>query len=55
MLAAALAGDGHEIVDHGPASYDPEDDYPTYCVRAALGVVADPWSLGVVIGGSGNG
>jgi ribose 5-phosphate isomerase B len=46
---------GHEPVDCGPASYDPEDDYPGYVMRAAQGVVGDPGSLGIVIGGSGNG
>jgi ribose 5-phosphate isomerase B len=35
--------------------YDASDDYPPYCLRAAASVVADPGSLGVVIGGSGNG
>ena len=46
---------GHEPVDHGPTSYDAQDDYPPFCLRAARAVVADPGSLGVVIGGSGNG
>jgi ribose 5-phosphate isomerase B len=46
---------GHEAVDCGPASYDPQDDYPVFVLRAAQGVVADPGSLGIVIGGSGNG
>jgi ribose 5-phosphate isomerase B len=31
------------------------DDYPTHCIAAALRVAADPGSLGIVIGGSGNG
>ena len=46
---------GHEVVDHGPFAYDPDDDYPPYCLRAASAVVAEPDSLGVVVGGSGNG
>ncbi len=46
---------GHEPVDHGPADYVATDDYPPFCFAAAEGVVADPGSLGVVIGGSGNG
>ncbi len=46
---------GHEPVDHGPFVYDALDDYPVFCLRAAAAVVADPGSLGVVIGGSGNG
>jgi ribose 5-phosphate isomerase B len=46
---------GHEPVDHGPAAYVATDDYPPYCLAAAEGVVGDPGSLGVVVGGSGNG
>lgn len=54
-LVAWLAEAGHEAVDCGPVSYDPLDDYPVYVLRAARGVVSDPGSLGIVIGGSGNG
>lgn len=54
-LVAALRERGHEPVDHGPLVYDALDDYPPYCLRAAAATVADPDSLGVVIGGSGNG
>ena len=54
-LAKALEADGHEVVDHGPHVYDADDDYPVFCLRAAAGVVADPGSRGVVLGGSGNG
>ena len=46
---------GHEGVDHGPPAYDPQDDYPPYVLRAAAAAAAEPGSLGVVIGGSGNG
>ena len=46
---------GHEVVDHGAHVYDPQDDYPAFCLEAAQAVVADPGSLGLVIGGSGNG
>lgn len=50
-----LSNLGHEVIDVGPAGYDPADDYPPFCVEAARRVVADKGSLGVVIGGSGNG
>jgi ribose 5-phosphate isomerase B len=50
-----LTSAGHEPVDCGPKGYDPEDDYPVYVLRAAEGVAGDPGSLGIVIGGSGNG
>ena len=46
---------GHEVVDHGAHVYDPQDDYPAFCLEAAQAVAADPGSLGLVIGGSGNG
>jgi ribose 5-phosphate isomerase B len=46
---------GHEAVDCGAHTLDPQDDYPPPCVLAATRTVADPGSLGVVIGGSGNG
>ncbi len=46
---------GHEPVDHGATAYDAEDDYPPYCFAVGEAVVADHGSLGVVIGGSGNG
>ncbi|HEY6796454.1 MAG TPA: ribose-5-phosphate isomerase [Kineosporiaceae bacterium] len=54
-LVAVLGAAGHDVVDHGPRTFDPQDDYPPYCLRAAAAVPADPGSLGVVIGGSGNG
>jgi len=54
-LLARLAELGHEPVDCGPAVYDDQDDYPPYCLLTATRVVADPGSLGIVIGGSGNG
>ena len=58
-LADHLELEGHEVIDHGPESFDPLDDYPSFCIRAARGVVADQEAgveaLGVVFGGSGNG
>jgi ribose 5-phosphate isomerase B len=54
-LANYLTTRGYDLVDVGPASYDPDDDYPAYCIATGLRVVEDPGSLGVVIGGSGNG
>jgi ribose 5-phosphate isomerase B len=50
-----LASAGHEPVDCGPEAYAADDDYPPYVMRAAQGVIDDPGSLGIVIGGSGNG
>ena len=54
-----LRDNGHEPVDHGPFVYDALDDYPVFCLRAAEAVARERASggdsLGVVIGGSGNG
>ncbi|MFU8873571.1 ribose-5-phosphate isomerase [Micromonospora sp. SL4-19] len=54
-LANHLAKQGYEVVDVGPHAYDPDDDYPAFCLHTGDRVVDDPGSLGVVIGGSGNG
>jgi ribose 5-phosphate isomerase B len=54
-LKQRLTALGHDPVDHGPGAYDALDDYPPFCFAAAEATVADPGSLGVVIGGSGNG
>ena len=58
-LTSWLTEHGYEPVDHGPFEYDAVDDYPVFCLRAAEGVATDRMqgldSLGVVIGGSGNG
>jgi ribose 5-phosphate isomerase B len=54
-LETWLSGAGHEVVDHGASEYDANDDYPPYCLRAADAVTRDPGSLGIVVGGSGNG
>ena len=55
QLQHHLAGQGHEVIDHGPLEYEPLDDYPAFCIAAAERTVADPGSLGIVLGGSGNG
>ena len=54
-LVQHLLERGHDVVNHGPDHYDPEDDYPVAVLRAAMGVRSDEGSLGVVLGGSGNG
>ena len=59
FLIRELTKQGHDVFDHGPTSYEPLDDYPSFCINAALAVVADQQAgveaLGIVLGGSGNG
>src|SRR5690625_3562290 len=50
-----LKAAGHDVVDHGAHEYDAEDDYPPFCFAVGEAVVSEEGSLGVVIGGSGNG
>ena len=58
-LITHLSEQGHDVTDHGPQSYDPLDDYPSFCIAAARAVIRDQTNgleaLGVVFGGSGNG
>ncbi|WP_120005257.1 ribose-5-phosphate isomerase [Nesterenkonia muleiensis] len=58
-LVTHLSAKGYEVVDHGPEEYDAQDDYPGFCLRAAEAVAeefaAGQQSLGIVLGGSGNG
>jgi ribose 5-phosphate isomerase B len=58
-LMSVLTADGYDVIDHGPFVYDALDDYPVFCLRAAEAVVVEQGrgldSLGVVVGGSGNG
>lgn len=58
-LVQHLTAQGYEMVDHGPQEYDAVDDYPGFCLRAAEAVAAERAegqdSLGIVLGGSGNG
>lgn len=54
-IVAHLKETGHDVVDHGAHAYDAEDDYPPFCFAVGEAVVAEAGSLGIVIGGSGNG
>jgi len=55
ILIEHLRKSGHEVTDHGPHEYDALDDYPVFCIPAAEATAQDPQSLGIVLGGSGNG
>ena len=54
-IVAHLSAQGHDVVDHGPHTLDPLDDYPVFCIPAAIATAAEAESLGIVLGGSGNG
>lgn len=58
-LVEHLSAKGYEVIDHGPAEYDAADDYPGFCLKAAEAVASEQAegqdSLGIVLGGSGNG
>ncbi len=54
-IVGHLRSKGHDVTDHGPHIFDPVDDYPVFCIPAAQAVAAEPDSLGIVLGGSGNG
>jgi len=54
FLIETLSLRGHELIDHGTDS-EVACDYPAFCIAAATAVAADSASLGIVLGGSGNG
>ena len=54
-LVERLREDGHDVVDHGAHTYEALDDYPPLIIPCAEAVAAEPGSLGIVLGGSGNG
>ena len=54
-LKAWLIGEGHDVVDCGALTLDPDDDFPDMSFAVADHVVRDSGSLGVVICGSAGG
>lgn len=46
---------GQQVEDCGPFEFNKDDDYPDYCYPCAQKVSQNPGSMGIVIGGSGNG
>ncbi len=46
---------GYEVVDEGAFEYDAGDDYPDFIRKVAEGVAGDQGSMGIIIGGSGQG
>jgi ribose 5-phosphate isomerase B len=46
---------GHDYVDFGPPSFDPDDDYPDFMFPAARAVAKGGCEVGIILGGSGQG
>lgn len=45
----------YEVTDKGAFSLDKDDDYPDFIIPVAMAVASDIDSLGIVLGGSGQG
>lgn len=45
----------YEVIDMGPAKFDANDDYPDFIAPLAKKVASELDSMGVIIGGSGQG
>ena len=41
-LIEHLVNSGHDVTDHGPYEYDALDDYPVFCIPAAIATAKDP-------------
>lgn len=54
-LRVYLSSLGYEVEDKGAFKFDPNDDYPDFIRPVALSVVNDKGSLGIILGGSGEG
>ena len=54
-LIPFLKGQGFEVVDCGPESYNHDDDYPDYVSVVAANIYNDQDAKGIVIGWSGQG
>lgn len=50
-----LTKQGHECVNFGPKSFDPDDDYPDFIFPAAKAVTKGECEVGIIMGGSGQG
>jgi ribose 5-phosphate isomerase B len=64
FLRNKLEKSGYKVIDHGAYEYDKNDDYTDFCIKCSKAVLDDNQnndgtndyeSLGIVIGGSGNG
>lgn len=54
-LKVFLESLGHECVEYGPTTFDPEDDYPAFIFPAAQAVGRGECERAIIMGGSGQG
>jgi len=54
-LKSYLSNLKYEVIDKGAFGLNPNDDYPDFIVPVAEAVAKDNESLGVILGGSGEG
>ncbi len=54
-LVAHLKNIGHDIEDKGAFVFDKNDDYPDFITPVAEAVAKQPESIGIILGGSGQG
>lgn len=54
-VKAYLLAQGIDVIDYGATEVIEGDDYPDYVVPCVQAVAADPESMGVIFGGSGQG
>ena len=54
-LAALLREGGHQVIDFGPSTFDPADDYPDFIIPMARAVARGEAERGIAVCGSGVG
>ncbi len=54
-LKTFLEQQGHQVIDFGPKTFDPDDDYPDFIFPAAKSVSNGEVEYGIIMGSSGQG
>ena len=54
-ICELIKASGHEVVDMGAYSLDPNDDYPDFAIKVAMEVSCSNVTKGIVVCGSGVG
>jgi len=55
FIKSELISLGHNVIDHGANEFNENDDYPEYITPCAEAVAKDDTSVGIILGGSGQG